>query len=113
MPKSARLLRIRQTSGIDDALDATDRKQNHNKQTQDPKPISKPGELIEIGKLAANVLGDNSNNDQPVSSSSSKRHRSRSHGKRNKPEPKTATNKAGKSNASTKTSGDEYVIHLR
>jgi hypothetical protein len=106
--------RIRQTSGIDDALNVADRKQQGNmKQPQTSKPATKPSELIGIGKLAANVLSSNSNNSHPVAPASSKRRRSHSHGKRNKPESKPVTDKAGRSSASTKASGDEYVIHLR
>jgi len=109
--------RIRQSSGIDDALEAADRKQNNTKQAQTPKPSSKPGELIEIGKLAANVLGGPSESRVEAPHSPSKRRRSRSRGKKNStessPETKPVEHKAGKPNVGKSSSSDEYVVHLR
>jgi hypothetical protein len=106
--------RIRQTSGIDDSLDAANRKQNYTKQTQATnKTASKPGELFEIGKLASNVLSGNDNNSQSVAPSSSRRRRNRSHSKRTRQESKPPADKAGRSRTNANTSSDEYVIHLR
>jgi hypothetical protein len=113
--------RIRQSSGIDDALDAADKKQRQNRQPHETKPASKPGDIIEIGKVAANIIGTKPDNPRPdnhpsMSQNPPKRRRSRSHSKRSAQSaqvPQPPTSKAGKPNVSKESSSDEYIVHLR